>query len=153
MRIVCDTNVLISGLIWGGTPGQIWDRIVKGKDRLCISRPMLTELARVLDYPRIAVMLGKRDLSSRDLLSAIISVSDVVWPQPLAAVVIIEDPDDDAVLACAAAAGVSHIVAVDQHLLALGCWSDIRILMPADYLGQWPGHAKANEGADQSGRA
>jgi hypothetical protein len=137
MRIVCDTNVLISGLIWGGTPGQIWDRIVKGEDRLCISRPMLTELARVLDYPRIAVMLRKRDLSSRDILAAIISVSDVVWPQPLPASVILDDPDDDAILACAAAAGVSHIVTGDQHLLALGCWSAIRILTPADYLRQW----------------
>jgi putative PIN family toxin of toxin-antitoxin system len=137
MSIVCDTNVLISGLIWGGTPGQVWDRIVQGEDRLCISRPMLTELARVLDYPRIAVMLGKRDLSSRDLLAAIIGVSDVVWPQPLPASVVLDDPDDDTVLACAAAAGVSHIVSGDQHLLALGTWSVIRILTPADYLKQW----------------
>lgn len=142
MRIICDTNVLISGLIWGGTPGQVWDRIVEGEDRLCISRPMLTELARVLDYPRIALMLGKRELSSRDILAAIISVSDVAWPQPLSASVILDDPDDDEVLACAAAAGASHIVTGDQHLLALGAWSGIRILTPADYLRQWADAAK-----------
>lgn len=134
MKIVCDTNVLVSGLVWGGTPGAVWDRVVAGKDRLCISRAMLTEVARVLDYPRIAKVLRKRELASRDILAAIVGTSDVIWPQPLRACVIRADRDDDAVLACAAAAGASHIVTGDQHLLALGSWNAVRILTPADYL-------------------
>jgi predicted nucleic acid-binding protein len=80
-----------------------------------------------------------RQLTSRELLAAIIDVSDVVWPQPLRTPVVLDDPDDDVVLACAAA-GASHIVTGDQHLLALGTWNTIRILTPADYLAN-PGVA------------
>jgi putative PIN family toxin of toxin-antitoxin system len=137
MRIVCDTNVLVSGLIWGGTPGRVWDRIVSRQDRLCISRAMVTELARVLNYPRITVVIRKRNLTARDIVAAIIDASDVVWPKPLHASVIRNDPDYDEVLACADAAGASRIVTGDQHLLELALWNDIRIVTPANYLAQY----------------
>ncbi len=53
MKIVCDTNVLISALLWGGTPGRILDRIEAGLDTLYTSRLLLQELEDVLNYPKI----------------------------------------------------------------------------------------------------
>ena len=88
MRTVCDTNVLISALIWGGTPGKIWDRVESGADRLFVSQPMLDELARVLGYPRIARVLLRRSLQPGNILGAVVKASDVVWPRALAAPVV-----------------------------------------------------------------
>lgn len=138
MKIVCDTNVLLSGLIWGGNPGRILDRVEAGVDRLCLSRAMLEELVRVLEYPRLQAALRPRQLTTRDVVSAVVSAADIVWPQPLPATIVAEDPSDDAVLACALAAGADAIVSGDRHLLAIKQWNSIRIYSPAAYLSAKP---------------
>lgn len=74
MKIVCDTNVLISALLWGGTPGRILERIETGLDTLYISRSLLEELEAVLNYPKITRILERRDLSSSDKLESVLSV-------------------------------------------------------------------------------
>jgi putative PIN family toxin of toxin-antitoxin system len=136
MKIVCDTNVLLSGLIWGGHPGRILDRVEAGTDRLCVSRVMLEELVRVLEYPRLQKALHARRLTTRDIVSAAAASADIAWPRPLPETVIKEDPGDDAVLACALAAGADAIVSGDRHLLALKEWNGIRICSPATYLNE-----------------
>ena len=137
MRLVCDTNVLISALIWRGTPGRVLDRIETGVDQLFFSRTLLTELAEVLDYPRIACALEQRRLSPRDILEAVVSVSEFVTPAPLTTRLVPGDPDDDHVLACAMAAHADVIVTGDRHLLKLGQWKTICILTPMAYLEQF----------------
>ncbi len=137
MRLVCDTNVLVSALIWRGKPGRVLDRVESGADRLCVSRMLLSELAEVLDYPRIARVLEQRRLSPRDILEAVVSVSECVTPTPLTARLVPDDSDDDHVLACAMAAQADVIVTGDGHLLKLGQWESIRILTPTAYLGEF----------------
>lgn len=80
MRIVCDTNVLISALLWGGTPGRILERIESNLDQLYTSRILLQELAKVLNYPKISRILERRNLSSDDILELVI---DNAQPQPM----------------------------------------------------------------------
>lgn len=134
MRIVCDTNVIISALLWAGTPARIWDRVESGADRLLISRPMLDELTRVLGYPKIARALARRSLRPRDVVGAVVGTAELVWPRRLTSPVVREDPDDDHVLACAVAAGAEFVITGDAHLLALGRWQGIRIMTPGNYL-------------------
>ena len=54
MRIVADTNTLVSGFGWDGPPGQVVDTVLSGQVTLVISPALLGELARVLAYPKLA---------------------------------------------------------------------------------------------------
>ncbi len=51
-RVVLDTNVIASGLGWGGTPGAVLDAALVGRVTMVSSPPLLAELGRVLAYPK-----------------------------------------------------------------------------------------------------
>jgi len=57
-RLVCDTNVLVSGLLWRGALRRLLAGVETGVHTLFISRPLLDELNRVLQYPRLARALA-----------------------------------------------------------------------------------------------
>jgi putative PIN family toxin of toxin-antitoxin system len=48
LKVVLDTNVLISGILFGGKPRQILEKAIRGEIRLCLSEPILEELKGVL---------------------------------------------------------------------------------------------------------
>jgi putative PIN family toxin of toxin-antitoxin system len=48
LRVVLDTNVLISAILFGGKPRQILEKAIRGEIRLCLSEPILEELKGVL---------------------------------------------------------------------------------------------------------
>jgi uncharacterized protein len=52
IRVVLDTNVLVSCLLFGGTPGELLDLWKTGRIRLLMSREMVDEFLRVLAYPK-----------------------------------------------------------------------------------------------------
>ena len=134
MNLVLDTNVLVSGLLWSGAPAGILDRIDAGTDRLFVSRPLLLELAEVLARPKFARAFQAHRFDPAEALSAIVAASVIVEAKPLPGVVVVADPTDDRVLACAATAGVDVIVSGDAHLSALREFRGIPILSPVDYL-------------------
>jgi putative PIN family toxin of toxin-antitoxin system len=134
MKIVCDTNVLISALLWGGTPGRILDRIEAGLDTLYTSRLLLQELEDVLNYPKIIRILERRDLSSSDILELVIENAQILETSNTPMRVVPDDPDDDHVIECAVTAHADYILTGDSHLLALKVWQSIHILSAGDYL-------------------
>lgn len=120
MRIVLDTNVAISALLWGGTPGILLDLIRRRQDALLFtSAVLLEELADVLGRPKAARRLALIGTDAHTFLRDFLSVADMVVPTSIPAVVA-ADPDDDHVIAAAVAARADLIVSGDQHLLALG---------------------------------
>lgn len=139
-RAVIDTNTWISGLVWSGAPRQVV-QLVLGRGLCCsTSHELMVELERVLGYPRIEKVLTQRGLTAAELLGQLGLVSDVViapaLPQPVC-----RDPDDDAVLACALAAGADFIVSGDQDLLVLQSFEGMPILTAAQAMLQ-PGFSK-----------
>lgn len=134
MKIVCDTNVLISALLWGGTPGRILERIETGSDTLYTSCHLLQELANVLNYPKIARILERRNLSSNDILELVIEKAQIVETSNTPMRVVPDDPDDDHVIECASTAHADYIVTGDSHLLDLNVWKSIPILSAREYL-------------------
>ena len=102
MRVVLDTNILISAFGWGGIPGRLLLSGLTGQIDLCTSPYLSTELERVLAYPPVAQAMAKRGLSAADVYRRYIA--SVLWfeaaplPRPVS-----RDADDDHVLACAVA--------------------------------------------------
>lgn len=135
-RAVCDTNVLVSGFLWAGPPREIL-RLAEGHAiRLFTSRPLLLELGRVLNYPKLERILSRADLTGTDVATWLIEHASLVVPRPLPEPVIPDDPADDQVLACAREADADAIVSGDHHLLLVGAYRGIPILTVRDFLAR-----------------
>ena len=134
IKVVLDTNVVISGLLWTGAPRRILRAADEEKLFLFTTRELLQELANVLQRPKFKKFLLLRGLDFKDALAQIVRLSRIVVSRPLAAPVVIQDPSDDMVLVCAVTAGADRVVTGDEHLLQLKEFRGIPILTPAAFL-------------------
>lgn len=133
MRIVLDTNVVLSALLWRGNPYQLLT-VIREQPHMQVfsSTVLLEELADVLTRPAATKRLTIIGKSVREVLADYVEVVELVEPIDTPRVVP-DDPDDDHVLACALAARADLIVSGDkQHLLSLGRYQGIAIVAPAD---------------------
>ena len=89
MRVVADTSIMVSALLWSGPPNRLLRAAERGLITLYTSPILIDEL---------------------------------------------EDPEDDAVLACAVAARAPYIVSGDAHLLTLKRYQSIHIVSPRTFL-------------------
>jgi len=129
VRVVVDTNVLVSAFVFpGGIPEQVYRLAIEGRITLVTSPPLLAELGRVLTEK-----FGWQDDYVRAAVAQLVRIGEIVDPVEHVKVVA-DDPDDDRVLEAAQAAGAALIVSGDRHLLSLGRWGEIAILSPAGFL-------------------
>ena len=134
MRVVLDTNVLISAFISAkGAPAQVFDLWQAGLLEIVTSQEALDELQRVLTYPRIRGRLRFSDEQVQQyfllLREYAVYLEDLSIPAVIAA-----DPDDDVFLALALSSNAQYIVSGDGHLLDVGVYQDIAIVTPAAFL-------------------
>ena len=133
MRLVLDTNVVVSALLWRGTPHKLLAACRNSSTSFYTSSVLLQELAGILDRDKFAKILAANVFTAKDALDEYVNFSHVVKTQPLVRPVC-PDPDDDAVLACALAAKADLIVSGDSDLLNLGEYQGIAIVSPAEAL-------------------
>ncbi|MFZ1623906.1 MAG: putative toxin-antitoxin system toxin component, PIN family [Gammaproteobacteria bacterium] len=127
VRIVLDTNIVISALLWRGAPHELLACLRQHSSvDLFSSSTLLEELAAVLSRPAIAQRLTTIGKSSRDVLTDYVEAIELVEPIELPRVA--RDPDDNHVLACALAANADVLVSGDADLLSLDTFRNIRIL-------------------------
>jgi putative PIN family toxin of toxin-antitoxin system len=126
MRIVCDTNVLVSGLLFGGNCRLIIALVSEGRVDGFTSSALLAELEGVLLRPKFCLGASQVEAIIDLVRQTFLSVA------PLDAVMAVpDDPDDDTVLEVAVAAAADIVVSGDDHLLRLGEFQGIRIVSPA----------------------
>lgn len=113
VRVVIDTNILVSALIKRGKPRKLVLKLLE-EHIVILSRQMLAELADVLTREKFAVKPSQVD----SFLTILIRKSKIVKPSSRFKV-IKEDPDDDVILNTAYAGKAQYIVTGDRHLLAL----------------------------------
>lgn len=134
MRLVLDTNVVLSALLWHGTPHDLISAAVRKEDTtLFSSRDLVRELAGVLQRRKFSEILKVSNTSTEEVLRLYTGFARVVKAKPLSEPVS-RDPDDDAVLACALAANADLIVSGDKDLLALEKYNAIPIVRAAQAL-------------------
>ncbi len=133
MRIVVDTNTVVSGLLWPGPPRRLMDLVRARTHTLCTSVALLAELAEVIGRKKFAQRLQAAGLSPSTLVQDVSRLAVIVEPATLPQPVC-RDPDDDLVLATALTAQAFLIVSGDLDLLDLHTFRDIRILNAADAL-------------------
>jgi putative PIN family toxin of toxin-antitoxin system len=134
VRIVLDTNVVMSALLWRGTPYRLLDTIRQNTRLQLYSSPaLLEELTDVLTRPAATKRLSSLGKTAREVLADYLEAIELVEPAEIAPVVI-HDPDDDHVLACALAANADMIVSGDADLLTLKAHQNIPIRTPAEAL-------------------
>jgi len=127
-KVVIDSNVFISAFGWDGKPEAVLRLMEQGLILNHTTEEMFDELKRVVAYPKLKF---SPSLQAK-ILEFVFSWSNFVGHVAPVAVVA-DDPDDDKFIACAVAAGASHIVSGDPHLLTVGSYQDIRILTPAQF--------------------
>ena len=137
MRLVLDTNVVASGLLWSGTPAQLIDAAQADEIEVFTSRALLAELTRILRRAKFANVIAASGLSLDELVLGYAEVAQLVHPAPITPVVL-RDPDDDHVLACALTAQAELIVSGDTHLLELKAYQGIPIVSAAEALKRLP---------------
>jgi putative PIN family toxin of toxin-antitoxin system len=120
VRIVLDTNVAVSALLWQGTAHRLLQAIRHRQGAQLFSSPaLLAELLDVLSRPFAVKRLALIGKSAREVVADYLEAVELVEPSSVPRVVP-NDADDDEVIACAVAAQANLIVSGDQHLLDLG---------------------------------
>ena len=126
-RVVADTNVFLSALVFGGPPEEIMNLARQGQLELLVSSAILLELAKVLK--------GKFDWHETEVADAIRAISYCSKSvKPASVIKEIEDDPDNRVLECAVEGGADFIVSGDHHLLELESFRGIQIIKARDLL-------------------
>jgi len=126
MKAVVDTNVVISGIFFGGVPRRILEFAHQRLFSMVVSHEMLTEYTAVVD--RLATKHPR--VQGRQILDAIVAISEVslsvTLGQPIRA-----DPTDDKFFAAALGAGAKRIASGDKYLKDASGWSGIEVFSRA----------------------
>jgi putative PIN family toxin of toxin-antitoxin system len=138
MRIVIDTNIWVSGLLWRGLPWNLLRLAETKQVEICVAPPMLAELERVLSYSRLQARWIKLGLELTDLMTYVLNLSTIfeVAPPKSDVPLVPADPDDDIFLRCAITAEAVYIVSGDDHLLNLEHYQTISIVNIRDFLSE-----------------
>ena len=129
MRVVLDTNVYISAILFGGNCEEILRLAVSGSFNIVISKDILTEIGSILKE--------KFRWSKKQVVEAISYIKDIstVIKPDVALSVVKKDPSDNKIIECAVASNAAYIVTGDKkHLLPLKKFNNIKILNPAEFL-------------------
>jgi putative PIN family toxin of toxin-antitoxin system len=130
LKVVIDTNVVISALLFGGGSGKLVASWQRGIIKPAASKKIIDKYLRVLTYPKFK--LSEEEINYL-LYQEIIPYFDIIDAQPGPRIVK-KDPEDDKFIRCALAAGAEYIISGDKHLLALKEYQKIRILSPSEFI-------------------
>lgn len=130
MRLVLDTNTVVSALFWEGAPKSLLAAVRGGGIALFSSPPLIAELADVLSRRKFEKQVAAAQFSSRQLLDSYARSATLVHPLPTPRIV--SDPDDDIVIGTALSAKADLIVTGDRALLSIAEYQGVRIVSVAD---------------------
>jgi putative PIN family toxin of toxin-antitoxin system len=128
IRVVIDSNVWLSGLVFGGKPGKIIELFIDEAILVIVSEELISELRRKITqrFPLFIPHL--------DLLEASLRKDTVMVKLGSQTVTVSRDPDDDKFIETALLGECQYIISGDKDLLAIRSYKNIRIIKPAEFL-------------------
>ena len=129
MNIVCDTNVLVSGVLFGGHAREILRLASRGVVINFISPDILREAENVLRRSKF----GLHPEQVLEIIALFKDTFEIVTPS-IRVRAISSDPQDNHVIEAALAARAKYIISGDKHLLELMKWADIDVVSPAQFM-------------------
>jgi len=128
VKVVFDTNILVSALVFPGGRGEAaLLRIAEEKDQLVLSKPILDEL--------LGILARKFSRDAEELARAAVLISELsLFVKPRQRLRVVRDDPDNRILECATAGRANAIVTGDRALLALREYRGVRILSLREYL-------------------
>jgi len=134
VRIVADTNILISGLLWPGAPASFLDAAWARSFHLLTSEELLAELEEVLSRPHLESRLRNRGRTAAEVTAKVRLFATLVLPAKLEAPIELRDLKDLPVLGCAVGGQAQAIVTGDKDFLVLKEFQGIVIVTPRVFL-------------------
>jgi putative PIN family toxin of toxin-antitoxin system len=130
VKVVFDTNILVSALVFPGGRGEAaLRRIVEEQDQFVISKPILDELLGILGR--------KFAREAEELAHVAVYLSELgITVKPRHRLRVVKDDPDNRILECAITGHADAIVTGDKALLGLIEYRGVRILSLRDYLGK-----------------
>ena len=129
-KVVVDTNVVVSALLFGGHPGRLIELWQMDAIKPVASKQIIDEYLRVLTYPKFKLSAEEINFLLYQQILPYFDIIDV----HLGPAIIKKDPEDDKFIRCALAGKAKFIISGDQHLLALKFYRKIKIVSPADFI-------------------
>lgn len=133
IRAVLDTNVIVSGLLWGGLPSLVFQA---ARDELFVAiltESLLSETINVLARDKFAEQLAARQINLESLAMQYRAAAEIVEPAEVPTG-IVRDAKDVMILACAVGGKADFIVSGDKDLLTLVSYEQIPILTAEQFL-------------------
>lgn len=133
VRLVFDTNVVISGLLWRGPPRTLLESAMTRQIDVYSCWELIAELRATIQRPKFSKKIRATGLSAQQLCDSYLAITKIVKITPLP-IQISRDPADDIVLACATAAKADAVVSGDNDLLAIRAYQNIPIMKSIEVL-------------------
>lgn len=127
MKIVIDTNVLISGVFFGGFPRKILSSIIRQKITACATAEIINEYEEVVQE----MIDRKQGHINKTILVPLIKTIDII--EPSSHIEICRDPDDNKFLECAKDSHAFYIVSGDKDLLVIEQYENIQIVTAKEF--------------------
>lgn len=127
MKTVIDTNVVISGVFFGGYPRRVLDAVLDGKTSASVTAEIAAEYVEIAQE----MIERKQGHFRRELFAVLLSKMELI--EPHSEVHLSRDPDDDKFIACASDAKALYIVSGDKDLLVLKRYQDIEIITAKEF--------------------
>lgn len=127
MRVVIDTNVLISGVFFGGFPRKILSSVVSQTITACATAEIINEYEEIVQE----MLDRKQGHINRTILTPLIKTMEII--EPITHVEICRDPDDNKFLECAKDSHALYIVSGDKDLLVIEEYENIQIVTAKEF--------------------
>jgi len=127
LKLVLDTNTLVSAFFWEGNEAGLLRKIEQGKAKLYITGEILKEVEEVIKRQKFNEVMRKANLTLDQIMQKIVSLSHLVIA-PKLSIKVCRDERDNKFLECAESAKVDYIISGDEDLLVLKEYNGIFIV-------------------------